>query len=105
MIEYKVKVLSNGAKVWFLNGKCHREDGPAIEYPDGTKEWYVRGKLHREDGPAIEDTDGINLWYLNDKRVTEAEVMNPKKTIAIDGKDIQISKESFEELKKQLIGE
>jgi len=24
-----------------LNGKCHREDGPAIEYVDGTKYWYL----------------------------------------------------------------
>ena len=29
---------------WLLNGKLHREDGPAIEYANGTKEWYVDGK-------------------------------------------------------------
>jgi hypothetical protein len=28
-------------KQWWLNGKFHREDGPAIEYPSGTKEWYL----------------------------------------------------------------
>ena len=32
MIEYKVKVWSNGSKVWYLNEKQHREDGPACEY-------------------------------------------------------------------------
>ena len=37
-----------------LNGKLHREDGPAIEDSDGDKYWYLNDKLHREDGPAIE---------------------------------------------------
>lgn len=26
----------------------HREDGPAIEYPDGCKEWFINGKRHRK---------------------------------------------------------
>jgi len=56
-----------GNKQWYLNGKIHREDGPAIEYPDGTKEWYFNGKLHREDGPALEYPNGSKLWYVNDK--------------------------------------
>ena len=32
MIEYTVKVWANGDKSWYLNGKLHREDGPAIEW-------------------------------------------------------------------------
>ena len=28
-----------------INGKRHREDGPALEFADGTKEWYLNGKL------------------------------------------------------------
>ena len=31
MIEYTVNVYPNGFKCWYLNGKRHREDGPAIE--------------------------------------------------------------------------
>ena len=31
MIEYKVEVYDNGSKEWYLNGKRHREDGPAVE--------------------------------------------------------------------------
>jgi hypothetical protein len=56
-----------GTKHWYLNGKRHREDGPAIEYSDGSKHWYLNGNLHREDGPAIECSDGSKLWYLNGK--------------------------------------
>ena len=51
MIEYTVKVWPSGTKVWYLNGKRHREDGPAIEYANGDKYWYLNGKRHREDGP------------------------------------------------------
>ena len=94
MIEYTVKVYSdgikqwylndqlhredgpaieyaNGIKYWFLNDQLHREDGPAIEWADGDKSWFLNGKLHREDGPAIEGADGSKCWYLNDQRLTE----------------------------------
>ena len=60
---YTVKVSDNGDKEWFLNGKLHRVDGPAIEYADGSKRWFLDGKLHRVDGPAIEDADGSKEWY------------------------------------------
>jgi hypothetical protein len=64
---------ADGYKSWYLNGKRHREDGPAIEWADGDKEWYLNGNLHREDGPAIEHADGDKYWYLNDEEVTEEE--------------------------------
>ena len=73
MIEYTVKVWDNGNKSWFLNGKYHREDGPAREYASSSKYWYLNDKLHREDGPAIEYANGDKYWYLNDKEVTEEE--------------------------------
>jgi hypothetical protein len=67
-IEY-----ANGTKEWYLNGKCHREDGPAVEYADGSKYWYLNGKLHRENGPAIEWADGYKGWWLNDVEYTKQE--------------------------------
>jgi hypothetical protein len=57
MITYEVQVTKN-ATTWYINGKRHREDGPAIEYSDGGKAWYINDKRHREDGPAIEYSDG-----------------------------------------------
>jgi hypothetical protein len=59
------KVDIAGTKRWWLNGKLHREDGPAIEYANGTKKWYLNGVRHREDGPAIEWANGGKTWYLN----------------------------------------
>jgi hypothetical protein len=61
------KIYSDGRQEWYLNGKLHREDGPAIIHPDGTQEWWLNGKLHREDGPAVIDPDGTQYWYLNGK--------------------------------------
>jgi len=55
----------NGHKDWYLNGKLHREDGPAVEWANGTKEWRLNGKRHREDGPASEWANGNKVWWLN----------------------------------------
>ena len=78
----------NGDKAWYLNGKFHREDGPAIEFADCTKEWWLNGNRHREDGPAIEYANGTKEWYLNGEEVTEADVMQ---TIEIDGKKFTLA--------------
>jgi len=64
----------NGARrEWYLNGKRHREDGPAVEFANGIREWYLNGKRHREDGPAAEWANGNRFWYLNGKNMTEEE--------------------------------
>ena len=44
-----------------------------IKYGYGDKEWWVNGKIHRLDGPAIEWHDGTKSWWLNDKPTTELE--------------------------------
>ena len=36
-----------------------------IEWHDGIKEWRLNGKLHREDGPARVWSNGTKEWYLN----------------------------------------
>jgi hypothetical protein len=61
-IEYQVRVYPNRDKYWYLNGKLHREDGPAIEYLNGTKEWWLNGEqlteeeFNREMNPVRELT-------------------------------------------------
>ena len=62
---------SNG-NIWYkeycLNGRLHREDGPAFikYYKEGDvmrEMYYIYGLLHREDGPAYIDYYGDdNLW-------------------------------------------
>ena len=113
MIKYTVEVHANGTKIWHLNGKFHREDGPAVEGDDGTKKWYLNGelhreekpaieyatgdkswylngKLHREDGPAVEHIDGRKRWYLNGKSITEQEHKKATTKATCDGKEVEI---------------
>jgi len=59
-------IYPDGYQVWYKEGLIHREDGPAIIRADGRREWYKDGKLHREDGPAVIYTDGRQYWYKND---------------------------------------
>jgi len=40
----KYTVIDSGTyKSWYLNGKLHREDGPAVEGVNGDKSWYING--------------------------------------------------------------
>ena len=85
-----VKTNANGTKVWYVNNKLHRIDGPAVEYSDGAKAWYVNGKCHRLDGPAVEWSDGSKVWYVNGKRHREdgpaIERVNGSKEWYVNGK-------------------
>ena len=54
-----------GNKIWKLNGKFHRTDGPAYEDPDGRKSWWINGERHRTDGPAYEGLNGDKSWWIN----------------------------------------
>jgi hypothetical protein len=58
----------NDDRYWFLNGKRHREDGPAVIRGYGAaKEWWLNGLLHRIDGPAIERPERTSEWWWNGK--------------------------------------
>jgi len=119
MIEYKIRVYDNGDKFWFLNGKLHREDGPAaelfrgtkfwylngkrhredgpaVEFADGTKKWFLNHKLHREDGPAVEYSSGTKAWYLNGKNVTEKEHKKLTSKATCSGKVVEIDGIKYE---------
>ena len=84
------EVYADGYKSWWLNGKLHREDGPAVETTYGDKYWYLNDKLHREDGPAAEYANGDKRWYLNDKLHREdgpaIELANGNKSWYLNGK-------------------
>jgi len=67
--------------IWKVNGKYHRDDGPAIihgiskENPNGTiHDYYQYDELHRDDGPAVihgiskENPNGTyHYYYKHDK--------------------------------------
>lgn len=71
MSEQYISKDIGGAKHYFKNEEMcilHREDGPAVEFPDGSKSWYINNMLHREDGPAIESINGPKHWFVYGKR-------------------------------------
>jgi hypothetical protein len=45
----KMTTYANGDKFWWLNGKFHRTDGPAIEYADGDTEWWLHDQSYTFD--------------------------------------------------------
>jgi hypothetical protein len=70
----------DGTRRHYHNGKRHREDGPAVIYPNGYQSWWINGLLHREDGPAIVCSTGTLFWILNGERVDmEAVLDTPEK--------------------------
>jgi hypothetical protein len=55
--------LYSDTKIWIENGVVHREDGPAVIFPDGVYRWYLRGKeLTREVNGLFYD----NKWTLRE---------------------------------------
>ena len=48
-ITYEVTVDNNCCTAWRLNGMCHREDGPALEYANGDKYWCLNGEHLTEE--------------------------------------------------------
>jgi hypothetical protein len=68
-LKYDIVIDRNGTERWFLNGKLHREDGPAVIRADGTQYWYLNGVIHREDGPAVIWADGMPWWFHNGERI------------------------------------
>jgi hypothetical protein len=89
-IKYEVRVHTSGTKAWHLNGKLHREDGPAKEHSNGYKSWWLNDELHREDGPAIEWANGEKFWYLNNEGLTEEE-FNERMTPTVEMTMAQIN--------------
>ena len=73
-----------GTKHWYLNGKIHRTDGPAIEYSNGTKCWYLNGERHRTDGPATEYYNGTKRWYLNGINISQEEYLKRTRNFKLD---------------------
>ena len=74
-IKYEVKVYPDGSKYWYLNGKLHREDGPAVEHADGDKSWWLDGRRYTKSDHKAEVARRHNEFYTCDG-----------KTVTIDGK-------------------
>lgn len=78
-LEKSTRVVKNEGKwnqsiFWtLLDGKPHRDFGPAIESIDGTKYWCQNGNKHREDGPAVVFKDDYKprQYWIDGKQITK----------------------------------
>ena len=65
----------DGDTKYYVGGKLHRLNGPAVEWKDGDLWWMQFGVLHRIDGPAIVYTGGRDSrkghWYLDGVKYTK----------------------------------
>lgn len=62
----------DGSTFYFdKNSYYHCEDGPAFHAINYCKCWYIHGKPHRLNGPAIEYNDGRKEWFINGKQYNE----------------------------------
>jgi hypothetical protein len=62
IVEYSMNM-----KVWYLNGRYHRVDGPAIEWYDGGKAWYLNGVNYSQEEwfeKLIEEDKLEAIWNL-----------------------------------------
>lgn len=69
-----LNIDNDGTRYWYRDGFLHRENGPAVEWPDGSCEWWRNGELHREQGPAIERADGSKEWWFRGRQRSAEEV-------------------------------
>lgn len=89
----KVVINFRGIKTYRDNkGRLHREDGPAVIYPDGSKFYHVNGSRtsitqptsyfdngyvewnlyaipHRDNGPACASPNGLLRWVDDGERI------------------------------------
>lgn len=74
--EFRVQTVKEKAEMYTVDGKLHRDDGPAyILKKSGNivyTSWNIYGVSHRVDGPAIENFDEhgniiVEEWKYNGK--------------------------------------
>lgn len=53
------------------------------EYSCGVKRWYLNGKLHRENGPAVEGSNGEKYWYLDGIELSEQRYVDEQKILSL----------------------
>lgn len=65
--EFGPAIETRTNKIWYIDGKVFRKNGPSMEFSCGLKEWRIGFKLHRIDGPAVVNYNhSYEEFYLYD---------------------------------------
>ena len=65
-----------------------------IEHANGTREWYVNGKKHRTDGPAVEYADGTCGWWIHNEKCSFQEWLRLNTELAPQKRTVLVLKYS-----------
>ena len=55
-----IHVYEDGTKVYYTNSSIHREDGPAVIFPDGIIEWWYD-----------DDEYSFEIWCIHTEKTNE----------------------------------
>ncbi len=63
-MEKLFRVINNYQVILYFNekGQRHRNEGPAMIWPDGSCAWYKNGELYRKNGPLTIRLDGTQQY-------------------------------------------
>ena len=56
---------------YWVDGKLHRTNGPAIAWSNGEQSYWINDKLHRLDGPAVTWDNGEEFYFVDNKEVSK----------------------------------
>lgn len=59
------RVFERSETRWYVNGKAHRKNAPAVINDNGMQQWWLNGQRHRLNGPAVygrQYKGGKSLW-------------------------------------------
>jgi hypothetical protein len=62
-----VAEYTSESKAYYLNGKKHRVDGPAVEFVNGYKEWFLNGIYYSQEEwfELLSEEDKLKaIWNL-----------------------------------------
>lgn len=66
-VKYQVILTYNvnSASIrYFRYGIIHRDDGPAVVWPNGRISWWQYGHRHRKDAPALYQIGGKKEYWI-----------------------------------------
>lgn len=73
VVETEGDEFEEACDMWMVGDKLHRENNlPAVIYEGGKMSWWLDGKRHRTDGPAVVD-NGVEEYWIDDKQLSEEE--------------------------------
>ena len=74
-----------------------------VQFVNGTKIWYKNGKTHREDGPAWIDLNHFKRWTLEDNLIWNSDYkLDQDNQLLLESKEMYIVSKTIS-IKKQIV--